>query len=285
MKRILYLCIATSIVVTAGCSFDTSKPDTSHSKQQTEHASSKEARQTYLQKQLQEANAFIQDSTIRANKYKKMMESPFNFYRGTTPLYYSDLRTGVIPIPVGWNPYTPIQTWLEGDAHAQNVAIFDDREGALRFDVTDFKNSYIDPFYWDTLRFMSSIFLFTDELPYIKVSKAQQKQLSSTFLKTYQTTLQNIIENPMEKYKELRNEQLKNGFIQKQIEEMKLSYTYEAFLGQTTSLQNGKPIFLPNDPSFVPLRTEEQEDFTKGWNEYIKSIASFADKKPEGYFM
>ncbi|MGR5864575.1 hypothetical protein ACT7DZ_13545 [Bacillus cereus] len=56
----------------------------------------------------------------------------------------------------------------------------------------------------------------------------------------------------MEKYKEIRKEQLKNGFIQKQIEEMKLSYTYEAFLGQITSLQNGKPIFLPNDPSFVP---------------------------------
>ncbi|HHL0973900.1 TPA: DUF2252 family protein [Bacillus cereus] len=284
MKRILYLCIATSIVVTAGCSFDTSQPDTSHSKQQIEHASKKEARQTYLQKQLQEANAFIQDSTIRANKYNKMMESPFNFYRGTTPLYYSDLRTGVIPIPAGWNQHPPIQTWLEGDAHAQNVAIFDDREGALRFDVTDFKNSYIGPFYWDILRFMSSIFLFTDELPHIKVSKAQQKQLASTFLQTYQTTLQNIIENPTEKYKELRHEQLKNGLIQKQMEKMKLSYTYEAFLEKTTLLQNGKHIFLPNDPSFVPLRTEEQEDFTKGWNEYIKSIASFADKKTEGYF-
>ncbi|MGR5989992.1 DUF2252 family protein [Bacillus paranthracis] len=89
---------------------------------------------------------------------KKMMESPFNFYRGTTPLYYSDLRTGVIPIPAGWNQHPPIQTWLEGDAHAQNVAVFDDCEGTLRFDVTDFKNSYIGPFYWDTLRFMSSIF-------------------------------------------------------------------------------------------------------------------------------
>ncbi|MGR5989991.1 DUF2252 family protein [Bacillus paranthracis] len=119
----------------------------------------------------------------------------------------------------------------------------------------------------------------------MKVSKAQQKQLASTFLKTYQTTLQNIIENPMEKYKELRKEQLKNGLIQEQMEKMKLSYTYEAFLEKTTLLQNGKHIFLPNDSSFVPLRTEEQEDFTKGWNEYIKSIASFADKKPEGYFM
>ncbi|MGR5979019.1 DUF2252 family protein [Bacillus cereus] len=116
------------------------------------------------------------------------------------------------------NQHTPLQTLLEGDAHAQNVAIFDDCEGTLRFDVTDFKNSY-------------------------------------------------------------------NGLIQKQMEKMKLSYTYEEFLKKTTLLQNGKHIFLPNDPSFVPLRTEEQEDFTKGWNEYIKSIASFADKKPEGYFM
>ncbi|MBJ8113893.1 DUF2252 family protein, partial [Bacillus cereus group sp. N6] len=149
--------------------------------------------------------------------------------------------------------HTPIQTWLEGDAHAQNVAIFDDREGTLRFDVADFKNSYIGPFYWDILRFMSSIFLFTDELPHIKVSKAQQKQLASTFLQTYQTTLQKIIENPTEKYKELRAEQLKHGFIQKQMEEMKSSYTYEAFLGQTTLLQNGKRVFLPNDSSFVSL--------------------------------
>ncbi|PEZ46731.1 hypothetical protein CN345_00005 [Bacillus thuringiensis] len=284
MKRILYLGIATSIFITTGCSFDTSKPDTSHFTQPTEHESNKEARQTYLQQQLQEANAFIQDSTIRASKYKKMMESPFNFYRGTTPLYYSDLRTGVIPIPAGWNQHTPIQTWLEGDAHAQNVAIFDNREGTLRFDVTDFKNSYIGPFYWDSLRFMSSIFLFTDEFPYIKVSKAQQKQLASTFLQTYQTTLQKIIENPTEKYKELRNEQLKKGIIQKQIKKMKSSYTYEAFLEKNTLLQNGKHIFLPNNPSFIPLRTEEQEDFIKGWNEYIKSIASFADTKSEGYF-
>ncbi|MED3469998.1 hypothetical protein P4485_29990 [Bacillus thuringiensis] len=45
MKQILYLCIATSIFVTAGCSFDTSKPYTSQPKQQTENAPSKEARQ------------------------------------------------------------------------------------------------------------------------------------------------------------------------------------------------------------------------------------------------
>lgn len=288
MKLILYLCIAISIFATTGCSFNANKSYTSHSKQsnqQTKNTLNKEERQTYLQHQLQGANAFIQDPTIRANKYKKMMASPFNFYRGTTPLYYSDLRAGVIPIPAGWNQHTPIQTWLEGDAHAQNVAIFDDCEGTLRFDVTDFKNSYIGPFYWDILRFMSSIFLFTDELPHIKVSTAQQKQMASAFLQTYQTTLQKIIENPTEKYKELRAEQLKDGFIKKQMEEMKSSYTYEVFLGQTTTLlQNGKHIFLPNDSSFVSLGAEEQEDFTKGWNGYIKSIASFADTKSEGYF-
>ncbi|PEP95263.1 DUF2252 family protein [Bacillus toyonensis] len=284
MKRSLYLCIAASMLATAGCSFDTNKPYTKQSNQQAENKSNKERRQKYVQQQLQVANAFIQNPAIRANKYKKMMESPFNFYRGTTPLYYSDLRIGVIPIPAGWNQHTPIQTWLEGDAHAQNVAIFDDREGTLRFDVTDFKNAYIGPFYWDILRFMSSIFLFTDEMSHMKVSTAQQKQLAATFLHTYQTTLQKIAENPTEKYKEFRIEQLKNGFIQKKIEEMKSSHTYEAFLGQTTLLQNGKRIFLPNDPSFVSLRAEEQEDFTKGWNDYIKSIASFVDTKSEGYF-
>ncbi|PEF61520.1 DUF2252 family protein [Bacillus cereus] len=287
MKRILYLCISASIVTTAGCSLDTNKLYTSHSKQPTqqkEHAPNKDGRQTYLQQQLQAANVFIQDPMVRANKYKKMMTSPFNFYRGTTPLYYNDLRTRVIPIPAEWNRHTSIQTWLEGDAHAQNVAIFDDREGTLRFDVTDFKNAYIGPFYWDILRFMSSIFLFTDEMSHIKVSTAEQTQLASTFLQTYQATLEDIIKNPMEKAKELHNKQEKNGFIHRQMEEMKSSYTYKAFLEQITSLQQGKRMFTPNTSSFVSLREEEQEDFIKGWNEYLKSIAPFTGTKSEGHF-
>ncbi|WP_180255211.1 DUF2252 family protein [Bacillus toyonensis] len=285
MKRVLYLCIVISVCCTVGCSFDTKKPQhTEQSKQQTNNKPSKGLRESYLQQQLQEENAFIQDSVTRANKYQKMIASPFSFYRGTTSLYYSDLRTGIIPIPAKWNKYTPIQIWLEGDAHAQNVAILNDREESLRFDVTDFKNAYVGPFYWDVLRFMSSIFLFTDELPHVKVSTTQQKQLALTFLKTYQKTLQQINENPKQKYSELRDQQLKNGWIAKQIEDIKSLHTYEAFLGQNTSLQNGKRVFLPNEPSFAPLSIEEQAEFTKGWKDYIKSIESFVDAKSKGYF-
>lgn len=285
MKRLLYVCITASILTATGCSFDTNKPYMFQTNKQTGKKINKEERQKYIEQQLQASNAFIQDPAILANKYKKMTESPFNFYRGTTFLYYNDLQSGVIPIPTEWNQRTHIQTWLEGDAHAQNVAIFDDREGSLRFDVTDFKNAYIGPFYWDILRFMSSIFLLTDEMPHIKVSTAQQKQFASLFLQTYQTTLQKIVENPTEKYKELRDKQLKNGFIQKQIEAMQLSYTYESFLERTTLLQNGKRTFLSGDSSLVPLSTEEREDFTKGWNNYIDSTEVFANMKTNEHFL
>ncbi|MGZ4135148.1 MAG: DUF2252 family protein, partial [Tumebacillaceae bacterium] len=111
------------------------------------------ARTTYVQQQIQNANSFYSDMTVKLNKYTDMEASPFAFFRGTNHLYYADINTGVIPIPSQWKTTSNVQTWLQGDLHAENVGFFDNDNGKVVFDLNDFDESYMGPFYWDLLRY------------------------------------------------------------------------------------------------------------------------------------
>lgn len=101
-----------------------------------------------------------------------MEESPFSFYRATNPLFYQDLGTGVIPIPSAWKTTANIRTWVgvEGDAHTQNIGFFDNSKGEVVFDLNDSDESYVAPFYWDLIRFSTSVFLMADEASNVSLS-------------------------------------------------------------------------------------------------------------------
>jgi uncharacterized protein (DUF2252 family) len=88
-------------------------------------------------------------------KYRKMAADPFAFYRGSAPLFYTD----VVEREDRWADERTGRVWIQGDLHAENFGTYMDGEGRLVFDVNDFDEAYLGHFTWDLQRLVASVAL------------------------------------------------------------------------------------------------------------------------------
>jgi uncharacterized protein (DUF2252 family) len=83
-------------------------------------------------------------------RHRRMLQSPFAFYRGGAAIMAADL--GVLPS-------TGLVVQLCGDAHLANFGLFGSPERALVFDLNDFDETHLGPFEWDVVRLAASAVL------------------------------------------------------------------------------------------------------------------------------
>src|SRR5262249_24225337 len=111
-------------------------------------------------------------------KYGKMLQSPFLFYRGSAYLFYFDVSRE-------WSPYhSPPDkpTWIQGDLHFENFGAFRSESGAIVFDVNDFDEGCTGSYLYDLLRMTVSL---------VPVSRTngleldEQKSALSEYLQAY----------------------------------------------------------------------------------------------------
>jgi len=243
-------------------------------------------RETWLQTKISQANSFITDPSIRSQKYKEMMLSPFSFYRATAYLYYSDMSSnGTILIPFSWKVQPKIKIWLSGDYHAQNIGYFDDNEGTVVFDLNDSDDSYIGPFYWDLIRFSTSLFLMTNETA-LGLSITEQEDLVSFFLQVYQDTLQSVIDNPDNIKIELDESFMTSGFVQDELRYLQKKKTIVGLLDKYTVVNNGVRSFDLSNEKLAAPTYQQRENMTYWWPKYITSLSpSFVKKVGNSSFV
>ncbi|QOG03014.1 DUF2252 domain-containing protein [Flavobacterium sp. MDT1-60] len=80
-------------------------------------------------------------------RYRRMMESPFTFFRGAAAIMAADLEN---------TPNTGIDLQLCGDCHLMNFGGFATPERKLVFDINDFDETFPGPWEWDLKRLASS---------------------------------------------------------------------------------------------------------------------------------
>ena len=96
----------------------------------------------------------------RIAKHVKMAIDPFLFFRGSSQLFYADLKHGVLKLPKQLSkiPFTAIM----GDCHLSNFGFFTE-EGShgdnVIFAPNDFDDACIGPAVWDISRFLVSLVL------------------------------------------------------------------------------------------------------------------------------
>ena len=63
----------------------------------------------------------------RLEKYRKMLESPFRFFRGSAYLFYFDMTKSASIF------HTPDRkpTWIQGDMHMDNFGAFQNEAGSI----------------------------------------------------------------------------------------------------------------------------------------------------------
>src|SRR5215218_9211244 len=95
---------------------------------------------------LEEQN-LTRDADLVPVRHRRMLASPFTFYRGAARIMAEDL----------WRaPNAGLTVQLCGDAHLSNFGVFGSPERSLVFDINDFDETLPGPFEYDVKRLAAS---------------------------------------------------------------------------------------------------------------------------------
>lgn len=112
----------------------------------------------YINQQLTEVDGHPPKARIA--KHVKMATDPFVFFRGSSQLFYADIKMGVLVIPQAFMNLP--NTAIMGDCHLSNFGFFTE-EGShgdrVIFAPNDFDDACIGPAVWDVSRFAVSLML------------------------------------------------------------------------------------------------------------------------------
>ena len=174
-------------------------------------------RKTMLAKHFQQIDGFTPSEKIA--KHIKMATSPFLFFRGSSQLFYRDIKDGILNLPS--ELLTLPLTTIMGDCHTSNFG-FITEEGShgdkVIFTVNDFDDACIGHAVWDISRFISSLFVCADhcqklvrgevaaEKPSIGKTSINQEHAylaAESFIDGYLSICQQSIDNSETRYQAL----------------------------------------------------------------------------------
>src|SRR5690349_9339166 len=110
-------------------------------------------------------------------KHRRMLVSPFAYYRGSAPVMAADLSL---------LPNTDLVAQLCGDAHVYNLGSFTGLDGHVIFDINDFDETIPGPWEWDVKRMAASLVLAGRESG---ASDANCKAAVLSFVRSYRETI------------------------------------------------------------------------------------------------
>ncbi|MGK7922242.1 MAG: DUF2252 domain-containing protein [Trichodesmium sp.] len=173
---------------------------------------------------------------LKAEKYARMSESPFTFYRATNFLFWRDFANDSRLAKFG-NYKT--KTWILGDCHVDNFGTFNNDRGEIIFDLNDFDESVIADYQYDLWRLATSIILVANINS--NLSQSEQEEIIDNFTETYLDTLESYVGNDDETqiYFTAKNT---TGEVAKTLEKS-AKKTRKEMLDKWTKVVEGKRLF------------------------------------------
>ncbi|MCX7749621.1 MAG: DUF2252 domain-containing protein [Clostridia bacterium] len=228
-------------------------------------------RKQTLEKVLEQFDGKLMDLTYeeRKEKYKKMAESCFRFYRGSAYLFYYD----VTRMPFIYHTPQDCPTWIQGDLHFENFGTFQNEDGHLVYDVNDFDEGYVGSYLYDILRMIVSIVLFSETQG---LEKDVQEEIIDAYLEAYYKQIKKFVrgeENPFTLEYTVENTKGPVNKLLKKLSEKQA----EHFLEGVTSLTQESRRFTWTE-EIHPASPEERKWFEDVWKNYLESLESCARK-------
>src|SRR4051794_1853021 len=227
-------------------------------------AASDSDRQEHIVAILVDAFADLIERDPRAfrGKFRKMAADPFAFYRGSAPLFYSDVDRLEDP----WVDEATSRVWIQGDLHAENYGTYMDSAGVLVFDVNDFDEAYVGHYTWDLQRMAASLAL----LGFRKaLSDASIAELIETFASAYVKTVRLFSTSEVDRDFRLTLENT-SGPLHAVLEDARLQ-TRLSILEMTTTISDGDRR-LAVVPGVRELDDAEKDAVRRAYASYLESI-------------
>ena len=210
------------------------------------------------------------DEASRRQKYEKMSQSPFLFFRGSSHLFYYDLTR----IPLGFDTPGETPTWIQGDLHFENFGVHGNAKGEIIYDVNDFDEGYLGSYLYDLIRMAVSVRLFAEEVGY------DAEPAIAAYIQHYLQDLRKYAEgkNPSDVCFTVDNTK---GPIRKLIKKAEKKKT--ELLGERTAVVEGHRKFL-DLPDMKPVSAETYAAIEAVWPSYMNSIDK-NDRRDEDFYV
>lgn len=206
----------------------------------------------------------------REEKYAKMSETPFSFFRGSAYLFYFDVSRE-------WFPYhTPDNrpTWIQGDLHFENFGAFRNERGTLVYDVNDFDEGYLGSYLYDLLRMSVSAVLVARSKG---LSHNSQIQTVESYLQAYSKQMRRFVKAKDDPGTYSIDIEQAEGLIKKLLKKLQ-KRKEQHFLEKVTALVQEHRQFATNEEIVSPTE-EERQALLEAWPEYLSTVAASGEEQ------
>lgn len=201
----------------------------------------------------------------RMEKYSKMLESPFRFFRGSAYLFYYDMTKS----PSLFHTLDEKPTWIMGDMHMDNFGAFQNEKGEIVYDVNDFDEGYVGSYLYDVIRMSISIGLYMNEQ---QINETEQELVIQSFINSYVKQLERFQKKKDDAFTLSFTKENTKGPIKKILKKLE-TRQQSHLLEDITQIQNGKRMFVWSD-EVQPVSTETYTAIQDALPDYvIKDIA------------
>lgn len=200
----------------------------------------------------------------RHEKYTKMLESPFRFFRGSAYLFYFDHMT----TPSIFHTADDFPIWIQGDLHMDNFGAFQNEQGDIVFDINDFDEGYMGSYLYDIIRMCVSIALYTESEGY---SPKQQVQLIDTYIRAYVKQLERFLEGKDDPMSLTFTKENTNGPVRKVLKKLEKRKENHLLEDITEVNEDGKRVFAWTE-EVESVTDEEREKIHKAMQQYRTSL-------------
>lgn len=208
------------------------------------------------------------NKNIRKEKYIKMAQSPYYFFRGTNFLFWKyfakDKRLKEFESD-------KTKTWIQADLHAYNYGIYDNALGNLVYGLNDFDESCIADFHFDLLRMAASMTLIANENGFMQ--KDTVKIFVDAFSESYFDTLKLFTEKGTSILQEVTKENA-YGKLDEALEQVERKENRRAMLKQWTTHKGKGLVFDLSYPKLGSITNEQKEGIKKAMHLYINTLAN-----------
>ena len=265
------------------------------------------SRKEQLQQEFKRTDSVTPGVDPALTKHQKMALNPFRFLRGSSGLFYADIKNSVLKLPELLTTKIPLTT-VVGDCHLSNFGFFTEEGSSgdrVIFAPNDFDDACVGHAVWDWSRFAVSILLAAEYCQGLKqqryandnklaldtlqvVSAKEAVQAVRAFLLAYAAQCQAILEEPELRYSVL-DDFPKNHVLKPVLKKaIKRSAKGEDFLRKSTLAKSAdlsaRPLMFKQDPAkFSRLSPELYKEVEFSFRPYVNDeILDIVTRKGAG---
>jgi len=216
------------------------------------------------------------DKNIREEKYKKMAQTPYYFYRGTNFLFWNYFANSNLLQKYG---DSQTETWIQADLHAYNFGIYDKEDGELVYGLNDFDESCPADYQYDIWRMAGSMLLIAIENHFI--DEKQHAKFINAFINGYLSVIENFRLNGSEILYYINK---KNAFgkLDEVLEQTEKKESRKEMLKKWTEKENGRLFLDTTYHKLASISQKKKEEVIAAMQLYLKSLNH--NEFPENYF-